>query len=106
MANFIITNQRLNYKINCQVETYGLDKDKIKNLLNSFHIFIVSTNLQNFIFNIFNFGEIKFYDVNENMCIVLIKKSENINMIIKLFRNIDNKYIFNLDEYLSSLIKY
>ena len=40
------------------------------------------------------------------MCIVLIKKSEDVNILIKLFRNIDNKYIFNLDEYLSSLIKY
>jgi hypothetical protein len=106
VANFIITNQRLNYKINCQVETYGLNKNKIKNLLDSFHIFIISTNLQNFIFNIFNFGEIKFYGVNEDMCIVLIKKSEDVNILIKLFRNIDNKYIFNLDEYLSSLIKY
>lgn len=105
VANFIVTNQNLEYKINCVVKNYSLNIENIKDLTNNFYIFIIRKNLPYLLMDMFDRNEIKMCDAWHDSCVFLINKINSRKNLINLLKIIDRKYVFNLGEYLINLIK-
>ena len=100
VANFIITNQKLDYKINCLVKEYSLNEVVLKDLLNKYYIFISEKDFYYLIFEKFSQDEIKKCKINNDDYMFFINKNTHQRYLIKLLKIIDNRYVFNFNEFL------
>ncbi|WP_065842943.1 DUF6685 family protein [Campylobacter fetus] len=105
VANYITTNENIEYKIKCQITTYSINED-IKIIMNDYHIFLINSESRFYAHEIFLNNNTKTYSLNLNNQLILIQKNEKYKNIIELMKIIDNKYIFYLNDYIDEKLNF
>ncbi|KAA3682652.1 DUF6685 family protein (plasmid) [Campylobacter fetus] len=105
VANYIITNKNINYKIKCQITTYSI-KEELKTIIDNYCMFLINDKLQYHLYELFLNTDINIILLESNNCLILIKKNETYKNLIQLMKIIDNKYIFYLNDYLNEKVRF
>ena len=107
VANFIATNERIDYFFDCNVTAYKINDTVAEELINNYELFILHQKIQ------YNFTKIFHRDMicilsNRNYDEVLIaikKENTHINDVIRFLKKFDKKYVFNVNDYLRKLLQ-
>ncbi len=105
VANFLLTNENMNYNLNSKIRKRSIDISIAQKLLCTYYMFVVNSD-HRYIFNEYSLIDtLKSYDIGNGNSMILIYK-ENIDyFLIEFLIKFNQNYIFYFNNYLIKKLK-
>ncbi len=106
VAQYIAINKKIDYFFDCHITSISIDEKIVTKLILDYELFIVHKNVSYAFSEIFQRNKICIlqHRRNDEVLIALTKDEFLPKKVIRLLNKIDNKYIFNVSNYLNKLI--
>ena len=106
VANYIATNEKIDYFFDCNIASFHIDEETVKELINNYELFIIHKKISYNFTQMFNRDRICILqNRQDNEVLIALTKDELLqDKVIDFLKKLDDKYIFNVNNYLSELI--
>lgn len=104
-ASFIATNEKKEYKFDCNITVYEIDSDILKNLVDSFDMFVIHEDCIEKLNDCFN-KSLLIYKIPQTLnTIILFEKNKKFDEYIKILQKFNQEHVLNLNAYLEERLK-